>query len=225
MLKDEEIIEIRKNKEYKRLTELNWNNLIFDIVKEHSDLKPDITFVIKTFLKVTKARRIRKELCICSRDFLEKIINFELKWERAPTSVKKVCESDAENFFWMRYDEPRVTVLFNRINSIITEVEFRHLLKSASTITYNKDLRLQEITREIEDLRKETLDSLKREADIDWILKKLSDGIKTVDKKNIRERFIKNSIDGFLGSIPKELNAGDVDEKELSAGDVDEENK
>jgi len=226
MLNDQQIIEIRKDKEYKRLTELNWKNLMFDILKsDHSDFKPEISFVIKTFLNVTKARRIRKELCTCSRDFLERIINFNLAWKRIPESVKRICESDTENFYWMRYDEPRVTVLFNRIDTIISEVEFRHLLISTSTITKDKNLRLLEIMDEIEALREKTLNSLRKKAEVDYMLGKLGDIINANDEKKLRERFIKNSITGALGSIPKELMSGNIDEEELSEGDDNAENK
>ncbi len=215
MLNDKEIIEIRKDKEYKNLTELNWKNLMVDVMKsDHSDFKLEISFAMRAFLKVTKKHQIRKELCICSRYFLERIINFNLAWKRVPESVKRICESDAENFYWMRYDEPRVNVLFNRIDTIISEVEFRHLLKSTSTITNDKDLRLLEIMAEIEALRKETLHSLKKRAEVDYMLGKLSDIINDNDENQIQQKFIKNSISGILGSIPKELSEGDDDDDE-----------
>lgn len=209
MLKDSEIVALRKNEDYKRLTELKLDNLITDLIKhEHTDFKPDISLLVKAVYKFFKARRIRNELIVCSRDFLERMVNYELKWERIPQSVQKVCESDAENFFWMRYDEPRVKALFNRSISLITEAEFRNLLKSVSTISFDKDLRLQKIRQEIEELLKETLRSIKTKIVYKGLVELGAEDYYEINEQRIQDEFLGKSRFGVLGSIPKQLNEG-----------------
>lgn len=213
MLKDSEILALRNNEEYKRLTELKLENIVTDLIKSnHTDFKPDISVLIKAFYKFLKARRIRYELILCSRDFLERILNYELKWECSPQAVQKVCESDTENFFWMRYDEPRVKALFNRSISLITQAEFRHLIKSTSTVAFDKDERLQEIRKEIEELLKETIRSIRTKSIYKGIVEFGSDEFYEMNEKRIQEEFLGKARSGALGSIPKQLNEGEADE-------------
>jgi hypothetical protein len=209
MLSDSQIIRLHADKEYRKHTQIGLSNLATDLIQSgKGDLKPDISLALKVAYKLFKARLIRKELAICSRDFLERLLNYELQLPRTPDSVKKICEANKENYLWMRYDIPRVEALFSHSNSLLSDATYRNLIKKYSTITGDKNARLVAITDELQQLLTKTKISISTKGIFGEIVNLGAEVYYAKNEEMIQQTFIKASSGGALGMLPEA--AGDV---------------
>ena len=105
---------------------------------------------------------------------------------------------------------------------MITEAEFRHLLKTNSTVDRDKDQRLQEISKEIKELYQATLRSIKAKNIYNGLVEYGAEEFYELNEEIIQKEFLLKSRFGALGSIPKQLNEAEGDDDE---GEGDDENK
>jgi hypothetical protein len=207
MLKDSEITSLKKDKAYKRETEIGLNRFSKDLIRgEYQDIKPDVSIITKLAFTLLKSFYIRKELYYTSSTLIESALNYELMWAKNPESIRYICESDAVDFLWMRYDESRVNGLFHRSLSIFDNPAFRHLIKTHSTITKDKNLRFSELRNELKKLHDDTVFSIRsRGLFNDWIKIK-SDQYYKENEDVISKKMLDNAFGGSLGKLPEGSN-------------------
>jgi hypothetical protein len=204
MLTDAEIVRLRTEKAYQRKLSTGAGGLISDLIKSgKGDFKPEVSFVVKAANLFVKSRTIRKELKLCSTQLLERILNRELQWPRKPESVRVICEADKENFVWMRYDATRVEALFGRARDLITDAEYRDLVKSHSGLNGDKNQRLLQIKAEIDLLLTTTLRSIGMRGVFDDLVKLQSEEYYRANEAAIQEKFLGASKGGALGMLPE----------------------
>jgi hypothetical protein len=205
MLTDAEIVTLRKKEAYQKKLVAGTDGLITDLIKAgKGDFKPDVSFWVKAAHLFVKARTIRKELKLCSCQFLERILNRELQWPRIPNSVRAICEADKEHFVWMRYDTPRVETLFGCARDLITDAEYRNLIKSESSLNGDKNQRLLEIVQEIDRLLVATLRSIATRGVFDDLVKLQSEEYYRENETAIQKKFLGASKGGALGLLPED---------------------
>jgi len=175
MLTDKQVNNLNDNKEYKKVLKSGIKSFIKDIINlGHTDLKPNITGFIKLGYSITKFWLIKNELIACTKTLLERVLNFELIWDKTPNSVNQICNSE-NNFIWMRYDEPRVNALFNRSLFLLNDSKYRELIKQESTIVIDKNERIKEILKELQHLHKQTISAIRRRGIFDGIISTRAD--------------------------------------------------
>ena len=207
MLTDAEIVTLRAKEAYEKRLATGADGLIADLIKSgKGDLKPDASFLVKAALLFVKARTIRKELKLCSCQFLERLLNRELQWPRIPSSVRTICEAEKEHFLWMRYDTPRVQALFGRARDLITDAEYRNLIKSESSLNRDKNQRLLEIVHELDGLLVTTLRSIATRGLFDGLVKLQSEEFYRENEAAVQQRFLAASKGGGLGMLPADTN-------------------
>ncbi len=178
--------------------------MVADLLRSgKGDFKADVSFAIKLIYKLARARVIRDELSSCSSNFLEKILNLELQWPRLPKSVRNVCEAERESYIWMRYDVPRVEAMFAHSCNLISDAEYRSLIKNHSSIEADKNDRLSEIAQEIELLHKKTIRSIATRGIFDDLVELQANEFWEENQEKIQGKFLEASKNGALGMIPE----------------------
>lgn len=206
MLKDSEIVQLKKSDEYKNITQLGLKKIASDLIRSgDGDLKPEVSTLLKVTYYFFKSRIIRQELYISSKNFLERILNCDLKIPRLPDMARPICEDNSENYLWMRFDEPRVNALFNRSINLITDAAFRDVLKRNCSIQRDKNERLEEILREIKDLQIITLRSIQTKGLFNGLVRLRADEFYRSNEKKITKKFLASSKEGSLGSLPDNI--------------------
>lgn len=205
MLTDVQVIQLRQDEQYKEATRLGLKKFATDLVKSgQGDLRPDVTFLIKVAHALYKARVIGQEMHSCSRDFLERILNLSMKpRNRTVDMVKDSCDEKSNHYIWMRYDVERVQALFGRCKQLLSEAQVRSLLKTYSTITQDKDLRLLEIIAELELLLENTVLSINMKHIFRGYVDITADQYYKKHEEELKKKFLGASQGGFLGMLPE----------------------
>jgi hypothetical protein len=192
MLTDAQVVKMRKDKKYIKLTNVGLKQFATDLIKSGvDDLRPDITSVQRFVSKITKKRIIRSELHKTSCDILERLINKNLQWPRKPSSICDICEDYEGQYLWLRYDEPRVQSVFRRAKFLITDAEIRLLIKNYSRIGNNNSAnnRLLELQKELDDLNDKTVKDIQEDF--------LAEIVSKMDNKKFYKDNAKKIIEGF----------------------------
>ncbi|MBK6590570.1 MAG: hypothetical protein IPG22_20005 [Acidobacteria bacterium] len=87
MLTDEEILLLRKDKEYAKLNGIGWKWLIASCVNEDFEVKPDVS-AAKSGLFVAKRLIVVKELTKCRQQLIEQFIDCNDEIPRTPHGNK-----------------------------------------------------------------------------------------------------------------------------------------
>ncbi|MDF1698834.1 MAG: hypothetical protein P1U56_23475 [Saprospiraceae bacterium] len=197
MLKDSEIILLNEDKKYSIALEEGINDFIKDLVNfGHTGLKPNVTTMVKIVYFFAKSRYIRRELIHCTKNLLERQLNYELLWDRIPRSIKNICESDGIDFIWMRYDEDRVNALFNRSLAIMQNASYRDLIKKYSSTNHEKNSRLKELLLELQILQKATIAYIRRRGIFDDIITTGADEYYDIYGDKMIDSIVKKSLTG-----------------------------
>ncbi|MBW2741750.1 MAG: hypothetical protein JRE64_23550 [Deltaproteobacteria bacterium] len=112
MLKDDQIAALKANTEYQKISKLGLKGLVSDLAGIELELKPDVSTATKLAKGLLRSFVIRSEIHQSSCLLIERLVNFELQWQRSPSSVEQICSGGECGFFWMRYDETRVKAMF-----------------------------------------------------------------------------------------------------------------
>jgi len=203
MLTDTEIVTLRSVKNYQAKLSPKDDGLITDLINSgKGDFKPEVSFLVKAINFFVRSRTIRNEIKLCSTQLLERILNRELQWPRLPESVRVICQADKEHFVWMRYDEPRVETLFSRARDLITDAEFRNLVKSNSSLNEDKNERLLQIEDELHQLLCTTLRSIGSRGLYDKLVLLQANEFYRAHEAEIQAKFLSASKNGALGMLP-----------------------
>lgn len=202
MLRDSEIITMRRNSRYEIVTTAGIKHVASDLIRQgHTDLKPQVGTMLKLFYSFAKSHLIRRELLSCTKELLERFVNYELAWPRYSASVKAICEADRENYLWMQYDQNRVEALFARCIALLDDAEYRDLVKEHSSIQHDKNVRLRALTSELKDLRKITLRSIRSRGLFDGLIGLQKDEFYEKYEAEIQEKFLAAAYSGILGQL------------------------
>jgi hypothetical protein len=206
MLTDSEILELRGDIVYKNVLKVRFEKVVQDILQNAGDdFKPELNWAYKFIQGFVKGRIIRTEFALTSQQFMENILNRELKWPREPKSVKETCES-RNDFIWMRFDEERVKALCNKSIVLLKDAEYRNIIKNKSTITIDKNERLGIIINEIQVLLKITLFSMKFHGIFNSWVDMSKEEFFEIHGEEMQFEFVKRLQQGNLGFLP--LNNG-----------------
>lgn len=204
MLKDSEFDNLINDKSYRQVTEHGLNEFAKDLVRGgFTDLKPDLSFFTKNAFAIMKSVYIRKELYYTSTTLLEKILDYEIKWDQTPASVEYICNADAINSVWMQYDKLRVNCIFQRCIYLIENPSYRTLVKKYSTITEDKNIRLYQIRDDLKLLHEDTIRSIQTKGMYDTWLKVNGEIMWRRDGNKISNAMLEKSFTGNLGSLPE----------------------
>ncbi|MBL7154351.1 MAG: hypothetical protein ISS79_11590 [Phycisphaerae bacterium] len=211
MLTDKEIAKLRKSKDYRRATQIGLKDILSDLARSGGDtIKPSAGFVSKVIAFFLGKRVVRKEIWDASRNLMEKILNRGLNpsYNRTPAVVENLCRSRENSYIWIRFDEPRVDALFEHCKQLIMDSTFREFVKKQSTISGDKDARLNEIYDEIEALQ---CDSLDRAAAASLYHKSQESRANLFYKRNtdkIVQAMKKGMLGGTMGGFPPQPGEG-----------------
>lgn len=201
MLTDKDLVELRKDKEYKKIFSTKFSRTLKSILNNSDDLNPKISigFLKKILLFVSKNYYIRQELNEASKNLIEKTINENLQWQFTPKSVKEICSSDFTNSIWMRYDVKRVNALFERTKDLFSSPEFRLIVKSHSKIDETeKDNFLSTLLVKLINLQKETTKMIRIKDNYDDFVDIKKEEFYENNEEEIIKKFLDNSNGGFL---------------------------
>lgn len=202
MLQDSEIASLRQNSRYTDVTKAGLKRFADDLVRQGvSDLKPNVSAGVKFIHRFAKARVVRRELYSCSTDLLERFLNYELAWPREPASVKEICETERDKSIWMRYDEQRVNALLSRCKALMSDADFRSLVKDYATSPDNSNSRLRALTKELNELHNTTILSIRTRGVFDNIVDLQRDVFYEANEDAIRQNFLEAGKSGNLGPL------------------------
>jgi hypothetical protein len=166
------------------------------------EFRADASYALKFLYAVARSRLIRSELASCASEFLEKFLDLELRWPRTPLSVKGLCDHRAQRFLWMRYDEPRGKALFQHCENVLTDPEFRDVVKNVSTISGDKNERLRQLHSELQQLHHSTIRSIRSQGLFDDLITMQKDEFYKTHEQEIQDKFLNASRGGVLGLPP-----------------------
>ncbi len=213
MLTDSEIERLKSDIRYKNLIRSGIKSIGSDIIRSgDGEFRTDIAFLLKSFYSFCRSRTIRNELITCTDELLCKFLDYELNWTREPEQVKNICKMADHGYIWMRYDPPRITTLFLRCQSLLTDPQYRNLIKEYSTINGDKNERLRELTIELENLHKTTLYSIRTKGVFDELIGLQKDVFYELHGKEIQDKFLDSSNNGIL-NLPSKNTKRDNNEK------------
>lgn len=201
MLTDKDLVELRKDKDYKRIFSTKFSRTLKSILNNSDDLNPKISigFLKKILLFVSKNYYIRQELNLASKALIEKTINRNLNWQFYPKSIKEICSSDFTISIWMRYDVKRVNALFERTKDLFSSPEFRIIVKSHSELKEaEKDAFLSELSEKLIYLQKETVKKIRIKDNFDDFVDIKKEEFYENNEAEIIKKFLDNSNGGFL---------------------------
>jgi len=202
MLRDAEILRLRRDERYQKVTRTALKAMVRDLLSSgKGELKPDLSLLLQLAYRFTRARLIRQELHSTSVKLLERLVNYELYWPRNTQSIRYLCESE-QSFLWMRFDEPRVDALFKRSTFLMTDAEFRELLKTYSSRNEDKNHRLAELSSELESCFLKTLRSIATRGLFDDFLRYNASEFYSHNEAFIQQQFLKASTTGLMGALP-----------------------
>ena len=205
---------LRADKRYRYITRTGLKQIGTDIVRSgDGEFRTDVSFGLKFGYYFAKNRVIRKEVCASANDLLCKLLNYKLQWPRKPESVRNICEMSDSGFIWMRFDVPRVTALFLKCQKLLTDPEYRNLIKNYSSIAKDKNARLTELISELDTLKKRTILSIKTKGIFDGLIDVQKEEFYMQNEKEIQDKFLNSSQGGSLGFPPTQIENGNNDEK------------
>lgn len=194
MLTDSEIALFKSDKRYQKIIQSGIKNIGSDIIRSgDGEFRTDTTFLLRFSYIFMRSSIIRKELSACTDDVLCKILDYELNWTRGLEEIKNICEMADHGYIWMRYNIPRVNSLFLRCQKLLTNPEYRNLVKQYSTINGDKNERLGQLTLELDQLKKATIRSIRTKGVFDDLI--------GLQKEEFYERYKNEIQDKFLDSI------------------------
>lgn len=203
MLTDHEISSLRTNRRYRRLLRVGLKRLGSDIIAcGDGEFRTDASFGMKFLYAFTRSRIIRSELAATSDAFLQKFLDAELQWPRSPQSVQSLCDHHAHRFVWMRYDEPRVVALLRHCEHVLTDAEFRDLVKHSSSLERDKNARLRELLSELHLLLDSTVRSIRSQGLFNGLITMQKDEYYKIHEQDIQEKFLSAADGGVLGLPP-----------------------
>lgn len=212
MLGDNEILLLQNDPEYKRVLSKGLKHFFFE-QKENDesfwDLKDKIDgikIVTRFSMYLWKKKRIRKELYFCTTSFLERFLNHDVRIERNADFIKDVCEGNKNTHIWMRFDEPRVDCLFSRSKAILSDAEFRILIKKYSQVS-TPNQRLDEIYNELRNFHERTLRQIRIHKTFQQQIGILADSFYSENKREMESKFLYNLKNGIIGFIPDNKNS------------------
>jgi hypothetical protein len=212
MLNDKQINSLNKNKEYEKTLKSGIKSFIKDLVNlGHSDLKPNIIGVIKFDYSIAKFWLIKTELTFCTKTLLERILNYELIWDKKPESIYQICNSE-NNYIWMRYDEQRVNALFNRSKFLLNNSNYRDLIKTESTVNSDKNNKIKEVLYQLQSLHKQTISAIRRRGIFNDIISTRADEFYDEHGEKMISNILNGTIDTSntnLLSAPKQEENGE----------------
>ena len=199
MLTDSEIALLKSDERYLKIIKSGIKNIGSDIIRSgDGEFRTDTTFILKFLYIFWRSRVIRKELGICTDDLLCKLLDYELNWARDPEEVKNICEMTDHGYIWMRYDIPRVNALFLQCQKLLTNAEYRNLVKQYSTINIDKNKRLEQLTLELDQLKKITVRSIKTRGVFDDLIDLQKEEFYECYRTEIQDKFLASINDGVL---------------------------
>jgi hypothetical protein len=203
MLTDNEIVALKKNVLYKKVTKLGLKEFTHDIISSgNGDFNPDLSNILKFANTLFRARKIRNELYVVTKEYLEIFLNRNLKnFGKSIINIKNICSSPAKKYSWMRYDVERVTALFDRCSQLLTTPEFRELIKYHSTLSLDKDDRIIALLNEIETIKSKVIVSIRTRGIFDDLFDLQKDEYYKANEDKISNKFLENIKRGYLGSL------------------------
>lgn len=205
MLTDNEIALLCKDERFKKYFKVGIKSIGTDIVASgNGEVRTDISFISKSVFRLSRSRVIRDEIAKCCQDFLCKYLDLELEWPREPASINLVCEQSTHQFLWMRYDVPRVRVLLEHCENILTDPVFRDLIKEHSSYQGDKNERLKKLQQEIRPLLNWTIRSIRSKGLFDDLLEFQKDEFYQLHENEIQKKFLESVESGKLGLPPVE---------------------
>jgi len=214
MLTDAQITALKADNNYKEISKIGLKGLVSNLAGVELEFKPDISTATKLAKGLFRGFVIRAEIHRASCLLLERLVNFELQWQRISTSVEQICSGGDSGFFWMRYDEARVKAMFQHSKLIFTNSDLRNLIKNHSSIGNNefKNNRLLELQKDLEDLEIITMRSIGTKDLWEGWVKYASNDYFRLNQDKIQEAF----LDGQRGQGPFPIllssNRGNIDE-------------
>lgn len=206
MLKDSEIIQLQESKEYQDLIQDGLKTIVSDLKKIGiGKFKPEVSVITKIISIFIRERIIRQELCSCSKEFLEIMLNLEIKEPETPELVRLICEPESKRYVWMRYDVQRVKALFGRCINLMLLAKFRNLIKTYSTISEDKNKRIEDIKKEMQSLQIRTIRSIKTRGIFDIYVELTAEEFYRNNHEKIERRIEDSSKGGALGFLPEKL--------------------
>ena len=110
MLSDSEIVSLRNNKEFKRLTKLGFKHFWTDFSRQIKDIEltnPEGYF--KLPFRFLKIRAIGIEVCSCSRELLERLLTLKVF---NINIFEHLCAKRYRSFMWVDYKFGKIESLF-----------------------------------------------------------------------------------------------------------------
>ncbi len=202
MLTDGDIVRLRADPLYKEVIQSRLKGFATDLVRAgKGDLKPDLSLAVRLASALVKARIIRQELASSSQRLLERMLDSELAWPRIPASVRDICRAEP-NYLWMRYDPTRVQALFDRSLDLISDAQYRDLVKFYSSFEGDKNIPLAQIREALSQLRDDTLFSIATRDVFDKITDLRKEEFYRLNETEIRRQLIEAGSGGALGRLP-----------------------
>jgi hypothetical protein len=210
MLADNEIALFKSDERYQKILLSGIKNIGSDIIRSgDGEFRTDITFFLKALYIFMRSRFITKELTSCTDVLLCKLLDHELNWIREPEEVKNICEMADHGYIWMRYDVPRVNSLFLWCQRLLTNPEYRNLVKQYSTINGDKNGRLGQLTLELDQLKKNTIRSIRTKGVFDDLIDLQKDEFYERYRNEIQSKFLDPTNNGVLSLPSKDTKSDD----------------
>ena len=101
----------------------------------------------------------------------------------------------------MRYDERRVIALLSRCKALMSDADFRSLVKDCATSLDNNNSRLIALTKELNELHNSTIRSIRTRGVFDNIVDLQRDEFYAANEDAIRQNFLEARKSGNLGQL------------------------
>jgi hypothetical protein len=127
MLRDAGIAGLKRDLERDRIGEAELDALVSAILgSKDGELRHGASWLKRRF---ERKKLITLELKLTRRYLLDGLLNIDRNWRREPRSVRQICESAESRFWWMRYDLPRVKLMFESARMLVLNDQFRGALR------------------------------------------------------------------------------------------------
>lgn len=164
MLTDKQITELKQDKSYRKAVRLGMKGLASSVLGSgHDDPIKAPASALETLawsVGLYRKRVIGKEVCDAAAALLEATLRQPAAVD--PESVKTVCTSAGRSPIWMRFDEPRVDLLFSRLDELLLMPELRLAIKRHTDLQESDaDSALNGIQASLRELRFRTVEFLR----------------------------------------------------------------
>ena len=193
MLTDAEIAKLVTNKRYRGITKVGAKEFASDILRlDGVEFKPEVAQLTRITTYFFRHRIARGEVYHCASRLLERMLNGGLSFPRNPDSIRMICEDNAANSYWMRYDARQVQALFGLARRLLTDGTYRGIIKEHSSRNETEgNLRLGEIGEELRLLEEMTLNAIKARKLFDQHLEYNADVFYKKNEIEIQRQFLR----------------------------------